>query len=138
MREAIATLPAEQRTNVKILFAAHSIPLSMAQYSRYEAQLREAAKLICAKLGHENWELVFQSRSGPPQQPWLEPDVCDRIEELHTNEALKSCVVCAARLYLRSYGGSLRLDEEAATLCKEKGIMFARAKTVGVHPEFVG
>jgi ferrochelatase len=138
VRKAIGTLPVEQQTNVKILFAAHSIPLSMAQYSRYEVQLREAAKLICTNLGHENWELVFQSRSGPPQQPWLEPDVCDRIEELHTKEGLASCVVVPLGFISDHMEVLYDLDEEAATLCKEKGIAFARAKTVGVHPEFVG
>ena len=80
LEQALAQLSEAVRDETLVLFSAHSIPKAMADNSRYEEQLREAAKLVCQAANHGPWELVFQSRSGPPQQPWLEPDVCDRIE----------------------------------------------------------
>jgi protoporphyrin/coproporphyrin ferrochelatase len=135
--DALAQIPEAERATAKVLFCAHSIPLAMAQNSRYEIQLKESARLICESLGPVDWELVFQSRSGPPQQPWLEPDVCDRIEQLHTETGLKSCIVVPLGFISDHMEVMYDLDEEAADLCKEKGIRFVRAKTVGIHPEFV-
>jgi protoporphyrin/coproporphyrin ferrochelatase len=136
--DALRQIPEAERSSVTVLFCAHSIPMSMALNSRYEVQLREAAKLVCLAAGHEHWELVFQSRSGPPQQPWLEPDVCDRIKSLHADRKIKNCVVVPLGFISDHMEVLYDLDEEAANVCQEKGIHFVRAKTVGVHPEFVG
>src|SRR5581483_9815420 len=65
-----------------VVFTAHSIPLAMARRSRYEAQLLEASRLVAEAVGVPEWTLAYQSRSGPPQVPWLEPDVCDVVREL--------------------------------------------------------
>ena len=62
-------------------FTAHSIPQSMAENCEYEAQLQETSRLVAEALGHPHWRLVYQSRSGPPGQPWLGPDVCDYLKE---------------------------------------------------------
>ncbi|HEV2971881.1 MAG TPA: ferrochelatase [Pirellulales bacterium] len=75
-REAIERIPTERSAGVRLAFTAHSIPLAMAQGCRYEPQLREACRLVAETVGRE-WELVYQSRSGPPSQPWLEPDIRD-------------------------------------------------------------
>jgi len=83
IRGALAGVPEERRMAAQLVFTAHSIPESMAQRCDYEAQLRETSKLIAAAVGSENWQLVFQSRSGSPAQPWLGPDVCDYLLELH-------------------------------------------------------
>ena len=93
LRNTLANIPEERREQTKVLFCAHSIPMSMAENSRYEAQLREASRLVAERVGHVSWELVFQSRSGPPQQPWLEPDVCDRIEQLHQQSPQQDIVL---------------------------------------------
>lgn len=74
-RDAFAKLPAAARGSAKLLFTAHSIPLSMANTCQYVAQLQDAAASIAAGVGHPAWRLVYQSRSGPPSQPWLEPDI---------------------------------------------------------------
>jgi ferrochelatase len=65
-----------------LAFTAHSIPVAMAQACRYEDQLRESARLVAETVGVTDWELDYQSRSGPPQVPWLEPDVLDHLREV--------------------------------------------------------
>lgn len=134
--QSLAQISSQNRENAKLLFTAHSIPLSMAEHSRYELQLKEASRLVAEKLGHENWELVFQSRSGPPQQPWLEPDVCDRIEEL-ASEGCQSCVVIPIGFISDHMEVLFDLDTEAKEACEKLGVEFQRAATLGVHPKFV-
>lgn len=137
LEQALAKIPEDVRGSTKVLFCAHSIPKLMADNSRYEEQLRESARLVCKAAKHGPWELVFQSRSGPPQQPWLEPDVCDRIEQLHAEENLKYVVVMPIGFVSDHMEVLFDLDHEAADICKEKGIQFVRAATVGTHPSFV-
>ncbi len=135
--DALVKLPDESRAEAIVLFCAHSIPKVMADNSRYEEQLRESARLICKAANHKNWELVFQSRSGAPQQPWLEPDVGDRIEQLHSERNLKQIVVLPLGFISDHMEVLYDLDHEASELCKKKGIQFVRAATVGVHPRFI-
>lgn len=78
---ALNKVPSERRANAKLVFTAHSIPTAMAAGCRYEAQLLEASRLVAEGVGRGDWQLVYQSRSGPPQQPWLEPDICDCMRE---------------------------------------------------------
>ncbi len=137
LRDALAQLPEHSRQDAPVLFCAHSIPMSMAENSRYVAQLQEAAKLVCKAVGHQRFELVFQSRSGPPQQPWLEPDVCDRIEELHRTENLKHVILQPLGFISDHMEVLYDLDEEAIGKCNELGIQGVRAKSVGIHPAFV-
>ena len=128
--EALASVPA----GAELIFTAHSIPMSMASTSRYEEQLREASRLIAARAGHERWSLVWQSRSGPPTQPWLEPDIVDYLR----GRADRSPVVIAPVGFLSDHIEVLwDLDNEAKEACEELGIPMARAATVGTHPKFV-
>jgi protoporphyrin/coproporphyrin ferrochelatase len=128
-----------QRANGKILFCAHSIPNAMASNSAYETQLREASRLVADQVGlsSEQWEMVYQSRSGPPSQPWLEPDVCDRIRQLHTSENIAQVLIVPIGFVSDHLEVLYDLDTEAKTLCEELGIGFQRALTVGSDPEFV-
>ena len=137
LKEALAKIPEEVRAETTVLFCAHSIPKTMADNSRYEEQLRECAKLVCQAASHGPWELVFQSRSGPPQQPWLEPDVCDRLDQLHSEKQIQHIVVQPLGFISDHMEVLYDLDHEAADLCTEKGIQFVRAATVGVHPRFI-
>lgn len=137
LENALAQFPAELRADTTVLFCAHSIPKTMADNSRYEEQLREAARLVCKAAGHKNWELAFQSRSGPPQQPWLEPDVCDLIEQLHAERQIERIVVLPLGFISDHMEVLFDLDHEAADVCRRLGIEFVRAATVGVHPRFV-
>ncbi len=134
--QSLASFNEEQRTATKILFTAHSIPMSMAEHSRYVAQLTEASRLVAEQLGHDSWELVYQSRSGPPQQPWLEPDVCDRIEELAA-AGVKSFAVVPIGFISDHMEVLFDLDTEAKEICEKLEVDFVRAPTVGVHPKFI-
>ena len=137
LRDALEQIPAESRSQTPVLFCAHSIPMSMAENSKYVTQLNESAKLICKSLGHDRYELVFQSRSGPPQQPWLEPDVCDRIEQLHQEQQIKHLILQPLGFISDHMEVLYDLDEEALGVCKGLSIHAVRAKSVGVHPSFV-
>jgi ferrochelatase len=128
VREAREKLP-----GADVVYTAHSVPVSMAQSSPYERQLRTVCAMVNAELELGDPVLVFQSRSGPPSQPWLEPDIGKYIRE---TEAKKLIVVPAG--FLSDHMEVLHdLDTEAAGLAGERGIAFLRAATVGTHPRFI-
>jgi ferrochelatase len=138
-RAALDRLPAAGRHAARVLFTAHSIPRGMADNCRYEVQLAEACRLVADGAGvpSDRWELVYQSRSGPPQQPWLEPDVCDRIAELHAAGELQDLVIVPIGFISDHLEVLYDLDHEARAVCDELGVRMERAATVGVHPRFV-
>lgn len=133
---ALQSIEPDSRQRTQLLFTAHSIPLSMAENSRYEVQLRETARLVAEWVGHDRWELVYQSRSGPPQQPWLEPDICERIEQLAAS-GIDQFVVVPIGFVSDHMEVLFDLDTEAQQLCARLGATFVRAPSVGTHPEFV-
>ncbi|MFN7813833.1 MAG: ferrochelatase [Planctomycetia bacterium] len=136
VRAALARFPEADRAAVPVLFTAHSIPTSMADGCRYVPQLRESCRLVAERAGVKDWNLVFQSRSGPPTQPWLEPDICDAIRSLHTAGGRR--LVIAPIGFISDHMEVLYdLDTEAADLCRSLGVDMARAATVGTAPEFV-
>ena len=137
VRDAVQEVTAAGGDNPVVLFTAHSIPMSMADNCDYVKQLRESARLVAAAVGVESWDLVFQSRSGPPQQPWLEPDICDTIQQRHDSGALPSVVVVPIGFVSDHMEVMYDLDEEAADLCGELQIPFARAATAGIAPSFL-
>jgi ferrochelatase len=136
-RQALDQLPVEGRTNAELLFSAHSIPLSMATNSKYEDQLREAARLIAEGVGHSRHRLVYQSRSGPPTQPWLEPDIGDVLKELHSQGKTKDVVLVPVGFISDHMEVLFDLDYEAQHLAQDLGLNLVRAGTVGTHPRFV-
>jgi protoporphyrin/coproporphyrin ferrochelatase len=137
LRDAIAQVPEHARKNVQIVYTAHSIPQSMADTSDYVRQLEEVRKLVSARLGVTNDALVYQSRSGTPGQPWLEPDMLDYLREVKARD-LASAVVLAPISFISDHMEVLYdLDIEAQQLCDSLGLPMVRAKTVGVHPKFV-
>jgi ferrochelatase len=110
----------------------------MAANCKYEAQLREASGLVAERAGIPAWNLVFQSRSGPPQQPWLEPDISDAIRSrLADDPSLKQVVVIPIGFVSDHLEVIYDLDTVAAQLCEELQIGYARVPTVGVHPRFI-
>lgn len=133
---AAASLDAD-RSELQVLFTAHSIPMSMADNCDYEKQLREASRLAAEAAGTPKWRLVFQSRSGPPQQPWLEPDVCDAIAAMDDESKIDSLVIMPIGFVSDHMEVMFDLDEEAAQLCDKRHIKMARAASAGVHPKFV-
>lgn len=136
VREALSEFAPAHRGETKVLFTAHSLPTAMASACSYVAQLREASTLVSHRAGVRDWELVFQSRSGPPAQPWLEPDVCDRLAELQGGRVRQVCAVPIG--FLSDHLEVLfDLDVEASEAARRSGIQFCRAGTVGIHPAFV-
>ena len=136
VRRALHELPESRRAAATLLFTAHSIPKSMAENCEYENQLREASRLIATAVGHPRYELVFQSRSGSPAQPWLEPDICGRVRKLK-EESVTDVVVAPIGFVSDHMEVIYDLDVEAQQVARELGINMLRAKTVGTHPLFV-
>jgi ferrochelatase len=109
----------------------------MADGCRYEPQLREACQLVADELRCTDWALVYQSRSGPPSQPWLEPDVCDYLRGAREREGLSSVVLAPIGFVSDHIEVLFDLDTAAADVCRELGIAMQRAATVGTHPQFI-
>jgi ferrochelatase len=136
IRAALAQIPEARRVQTQLVFSAHSIPEAMAVNCDYAAQLNETARLLAEELGMTDWRLVFQSRSGSPLQPWLGPDVCDHLRELHASG--KHDVVIAPIGFVSDHMEIVYdLDTEARALCRELGLNLVRAATAGTHPAFV-
>lgn len=137
LKEALGQIPANVRQNVQIVYVAHSIPMSMANTSDYVKQLEEVRRLVSQAVGISNHVLVYQSRSGAPGQPWLEPDILDHLREVNQKD-LASAVVVAPISFISDHMEVLYdLDIEARQLCAELTLPMARAKTVGLHPKFI-
>lgn len=142
VNSALSKVPAELRDATPLLFAAHSIPNSMAAGCAYETQHKEASRLVAQAVGPNPWHCVYQSRSGPPHQPWLEPDICDFIRELHgeaggPDSPIPHIVVVPIGFISDHMEVMFDLDLEARELCEELGIQYHRAATVGTDPGFV-
>ena len=134
---ALAEIPPQRRTIARMLYSAHSIPVSMAQNCRYELQLREASRLVSAALGHSHWQLVYQSRSGPPTQPWLEPDVGDALRQIAQEGSTRDAIIVPIGFISDHMEVLYDLDTEARELAVQLGLNLVRAATVGTHPRFI-
>ncbi|MGH7129121.1 MAG: ferrochelatase, partial [Planctomycetaceae bacterium] len=138
LREALQQVPPQRRGAVQVAFTAHSIPQSMADGCHYELQLTETCRLVSESLGigEDRWRLVYQSRSGRPSDPWLGPDICDHLAELHERGIGDVAVMPIG--FLSDHVEILYdLDEQARSVCAERGMTMIRAGTVGTHPTFV-
>jgi ferrochelatase len=138
VRDALDSLPSTLREGTHLAFTAHSIPASMAARCDYEKQLTETSGLVAEAVGvdAEHSKLVYQSRSGRPADPWLEPDILDHIDRLKAQGA--SAVVVHPVGFLSDHIEVLYdLDEEARRKAERLGLPFVRSATVGTHPQFV-
>ncbi|HLH03150.1 MAG TPA: ferrochelatase [Bryobacteraceae bacterium] len=136
VREALSQFSPDERANLHFVATAHSIPCSMAASSAYETQLAETMRLIAEATGCENWQLVYQSRSGAPGQPWLEPDILDYLRKLGEQGA-KNVLVAPIGFISDHLEVLYDLDVEARELAGELGIKLVRAATAGTHPAFI-
>lgn len=132
VRAVMAELPGAEQ----LIFTAHSIPCSMADASPYVRQLKEASARVAAAC-MSNWTLVYQSRSGPPSQPWLEPDVCEYLRAQHA-AGMQRVILCPIGFISDHMEVLYDLDTEAHDLCNEIGLKMARAGTAGSHPKLIG
>ena len=139
IRQAFQKLPSDCQATANIAFTAHSIPLSMSTNCNYVKQLEETCRLIADELliPRDRWRLVYQSRSGRPTDPWLEPDIGDHLKDLRA-KGVTSVVIAPVGFLSDHMEVLFDLDEEAKTLCDEIGLPMSRASTVGTHPAFIG
>ena len=142
VRTALAQLDPARRDSARLVFTAHSIPTSMAAAAgphggRYTAQLAETARLVHAAAAPDlPYDLVWQSRSGPPQVPWLEPDINDHLATL-AGQGVTGVVVSPIGFVSDHLEVVWDLDTEALDTAKQFGLDYARAGTPGTDPRFV-
>jgi protoporphyrin/coproporphyrin ferrochelatase len=135
VRAAIERLPPAVRPDARLVFTAHSIPSPMAARYPYEQHLQETARRVGEAAGRE-WTLVYQSRSGRPEDPWLGPDVCDYLRE-EAGRGLKAVVLSPIGFICDHVEVLYDLDVEAADVCRERGLPMVRAQAVNDHPVFI-
>lgn len=128
-------------SRMRLVFTAHSLPTAMAEVCDYEDQLREAAALVAERVtpsgsNEVQWSLVFQSRSGPPTQPWLTPDVCDHLRALR-EAGVEGVVVVPVGFVGDHMEVKYDLDTEARGVADAIGLRMERALAVGAAPTFV-
>jgi ferrochelatase len=136
LNTALSAVPVSRRNAAHVAFTAHSIPSSMSAGCDYLAQLQETCGLIAKATQRDRWKLVFQSRSGPPTQPWLGPDICDHLRELKS-EGVSDVIVAPVGFISDHLEVIYDLDTEAQQLAGKLGINMVRAATVGTHPRFI-
>lgn len=143
VRDAAAELPDEHREQARLVFTAHSIPTAADAAAgipaegghRYSRQVAEAARLVAASLRVTDYDLVWQSRSGPPSVPWLEPDVLDHLDALHA-KGVPAVLLCPVGFVSDHVEVVWDLDNEARERAAEHGMAFARAATAGADARF--
>jgi ferrochelatase len=134
---ALKQIPTERRQATHIVYTAHSIPSAMAAGCPYERQLQETAGLISAAVGRTEPPVVYQSRSGPPSQPWLEPDINDHLRKLASEKTVRDVVIVPIGFISDHLEVLFDLDTETRQVGESLGINVVRAPTVGTHPKFV-
>lgn len=132
--EAIARLGPDEQPRAHVVFTAHSIPVAMAADSPYVEQLTESCQLVAKQIGIRSWTLAFQSRSGSPRDPWLEPDIGAALLGLKRGAV---AIVMPIGFLCDHVEVLYDLDVEAARIAREAGIKMERAATVSDHPEFI-
>ena len=138
IRDAAATLPEAVRAAARLVFTAHSIPLRAAARcgpDLYERQVGHTSALVAAAAGYRDYDQVWQSRSGPPQMPWLEPDVGDHLDSL-ARAGTEAVIVCPVGFVADHIEVVWDLDSELAEQAADAGIAFARATTPNAQPRF--
>jgi ferrochelatase len=136
VRRAWEQIPQERKATARVTFTAHSIPKAMAAGCSYENQLGEVCWLVAEKAGIQNWRLVYQSRSGPSTQSWLEPDILKHLSELKA-EGITDVVVAPVGFISDHMEVLYDLDTEARLHCESIGLNMVRAATIGTHPSFI-
>lgn len=136
--DAAATLAEDLRAGARLVFTAHSIPLRAASRcgtDLYERQVRYASQLVAAAAGYQDFDVVWQSRSGPPQVPWLEPDVGDHLDVL-VGQGVKAVIACPIGFVADHIEVVWDLDNELAEQAEAAGVALARASTPNAQHRF--
>lgn len=133
---ALNRLEPALRDRARIVFTTHSIPLSMARTCRYEQQLARSCRRVMERLGRTDWALVYQSRSGRPTDPWLEPDINDYLRAQGA-AGLPAAVISPIGFLCDHIEVLYDLDVEAAATCRQLGLPMVRAEAVNDDPSFI-
>lgn len=136
VRECLDEITGKEREDTKVIFTAHSIPVEMAQASPYVRQLEETCRGVAESLDHPNWMLAYQSRSGSPREPWLEPDICDVIEALGS-QGTKRVVVQPLGFLCDHVEVMFDIGIEAKEAAEKAGVELYRARTVNDDDKFI-
>ena len=136
VRVALNELSEERRAKVLLIFTAHSIPKGMAKQSPYVEQFTESSARVAEFLGMKDWTTAYQSRSGSPSEPWLEPDVEEVIREA-AGRGIQDIVLIPIGFLCDHMEVLFDLDVEAVEVAEEVGVNLLRAGTVGDQPEFI-
>lgn len=136
VQQAIDRLNPSERGQVAVAFTAHSIPMEMAKTCDYEKQLLESCSLVMQNVGGNPWNLVYQSRSGPPEQQWLEPDICKHLWDLKS-QGITHVVIVPIGFVSDHMEVVYDLDTEAKQIAQQLGLKMERASTVGTHPRYI-
>jgi ferrochelatase len=136
-------LPDNVREDARLVFTAHSVPVSADEAAgppdegghRYSRQIAEAARLVAERLGTDDYDVVWQSRSGPPHIPWLEPDIVDHITALHAHD-VQAVIVSPIGFVSDHLEVVWDLDTEAKEHAEKLGMAFTRAATPGRDQRF--
>jgi ferrochelatase len=135
-RAALAEVPQDERARAPLVFTAHSVPVAMAEASPYVSDLTAASRAVAGRLGHSRWSIAYQSRSGSPREPWLEPDVTAMLRRLAA-EGEPHAVVVPIGFVCDHVEVLYDLDVEARRVAEAAGITLHRAAAVNDHPEFI-
>lgn len=135
--DAFAKIEPDRQAAAHLVFTAHSVPLSMAKTSKYVEQLEEVAAHLAARMGRTGYRLVWQSRSGPPSQPWLEPDIKDALAEIAGGGGSRDVVVQPIGFISDHMEVIVDLDTQAMEHAQGLGLTMVRAGTAGTHPRFI-
>lgn len=133
---ALEDVAPANRGATPLVFTAHSVPRTMADASPYVADFTAASRAVAEQLGHQRWSLAYQSRSGSPRDPWLEPDVNDVLGAL-AGDGARHAVVCPIGFVCDHVEILFDLDVEARATARAAGLSLHRAAAVNDHPEFI-
>jgi ferrochelatase len=136
VRAAREQLPAALRRDARVIFTAHSIPAAMAARSKYAEQLLDGAREVARASESPDWALVYQSRSGRPEDPWLEPDICDYLRAAR-DEGLAAAILCPIGFVCDHIEVLYDLDREAAQVANDVGLVMTRAEAVNDDSRFI-
>jgi ferrochelatase len=136
LRHALDTIPEARRAAARVFFTAHSVPLAMSKCSAYESQLREASRLVAAAAGVADWSIAYQSRSGAPHVPWLEPDILAELDRV-AGEGGKDVAILPLGFISDHMEVLYDLDVEAKERAQTLGLNLVRVPTVGTAPAFI-
>ncbi|MEK6600798.1 MAG: ferrochelatase [Candidatus Binatota bacterium] len=136
IQPALEMIEPEKRESTPLIFTAHSVPIKMSAQSPYVSQIEETSRLVADYLGHRRWSIAYQSRSGRPSEPWLEPDLGEVIRKL-ANEGVTEIVVAPIGFVCDHVEVLYDLDIESRKTAESLGMRFIRASSLNEHPTFI-